>query len=90
MIGELGMAGTNVTRTKESGSRILGIRQAQINVCNQVEFRNNTKFVRTSPFAVLDGMKYDGIEHYYGRADTVFHIGQAFALAMIGLLARYR
>ena len=66
---------------KEAG-RVYAIRAAQQSVCQYTEFQNNTAFVPTATYAVLNGATYDGIHHYYGRADTYYHIGQAFGIAM--------
>jgi hypothetical protein len=62
--------------------RVHALRAAQKNVCQYDEFLNNTLFVPTAQFAVLNGTTYNGIYHYNGRADTVYHIGQAFGLGM--------
>jgi hypothetical protein len=64
------------------------LRAAQKNVCQYDEFLNNTLFVPTAQFAVLNGETYDKIHHYYGRADTIYHIGQAFGLAMHRMVAQ--
>jgi hypothetical protein len=66
--------------------RALALRSAQKNVCNRTEFRSNTKFAPTSPYAVLNHTTYDGIHHYYGRADTYYDIGQSFGQTMYDLL----
>ena len=66
---------------KEAG-RVNALRAAQRNVCRYPEFQNNTAFVPTAQYAVLNGTTYNGIHHYFGRADTYFHIGQAFGRAM--------
>lgn len=81
------MSGMNVTG--RSAERVLGIRTAQESVCQQKEFQNTTRFVRTAPFAVLDGITYNGIYHYYGRADTFFHIGQHLGYGMIDILLNH-
>jgi hypothetical protein len=80
VVGELGMHGTNVTN-----NRVRGLRLAQQNVCLKDEFLHTTRFIRTAPFAVLNGINYDGIHHYNGRADTYFHAGTAFGNGMIDL-----
>jgi hypothetical protein len=66
--------------------RALVIRSAQKNVCNSIEFRSNTKFAPTSPYVVSNGTTYDGIHHYYGRADTYYDIGESFGHVMYDLL----
>jgi hypothetical protein len=50
------------------------------------EFKQTSLFVRTAPYAVLYGTHYNGIYHYYGRADTFFHIGRAFGQGMLLLV----
>ena len=72
---------------REAG-RVYGLRAAQQNVCQYAEFRNNTIFVPTAAYAVLNGTIYNGIHHYYGRADTYYHIGQAFGVAMNRMLVQ--
>jgi hypothetical protein len=85
-IGELGMHG--LKPTGPGAGRVLTMRAAQENVCNMKEFQSNTVFVRTAQFAVLNSTTYNSLAHYYGRADTIYHIGQAFGTSMIQLLAR--
>ena len=43
-------------------------------------------YLRTAPYVVSNGSKYNGAYHYYGRADTYFHIGQAFGRGALRLL----
>jgi hypothetical protein len=64
----------------------IALRAAQKNVCESAEFQSNTKFAPTSQYAVLDDTEYDGIHHYYGRADTYYDIGLSFGEAMYNLL----
>jgi hypothetical protein len=80
------MSGLNVTG--RGADRILQLRAAQQHVCQRFELQNTTRFVRTAPYAVLDGMQYNGIYHYYGRADTYYHIGKALGNSMIELLEK--
>lgn len=68
--------------------RILALRAAQHSVTLLDEFKNSTLFVRTAPYAVLNGTTYNGIYHYNGRADTYFHMGQAFGRGMLELLQK--
>ena len=68
--------------------RVYALRAAQQNVCQYTEFQNNTIFAPTALYAVLNGTTYDGIHHYYGRADTYYHIGQAFGVAMNRILVQ--
>jgi len=72
--------------TSGAKERVEGLRDAQERVALSAEFQNTAKFVRTAPYAVNDGIAYQGIYHYSGRADTVFHIGQAFANGMLDLM----
>jgi hypothetical protein len=74
VIGELGMSG--MSPEGKGSDRILALRAAQHSVTLLEEFQNTTLFVRTAPYAVLNGTNYNGIYHYNGRADTYFHIGQ--------------
>jgi len=67
-------------------NRILAMRAAEHSVTLMKEFKNNTLFVRTAPYAVLNGTNYNGIYHYNGRADTYFHIGQAFGKGMLHMM----
>ena len=66
----------------------MGLRDAQESVTLLAEFQNTTQFVRTAPYAVMDGVAYNGDYHYNGRADTVFHIGRAFANGMLDLMGK--
>jgi hypothetical protein len=70
----------------DGSRRAIALRSAQRNACARQEFQWNTQFTPTSQYAVLNGTNYDGIHHYYGRADTIFHIGEAFGNAMVQLL----
>jgi hypothetical protein len=84
VIGELGMHG--IEPVGDGVENALTIRLAQQNVCESfLEYQNSTncKFARTAPYAVLNGTKYDALKHYYGRADTVYHVGQSMGNAMI-------
>jgi len=67
--------------TPGAKERIEDLRDAQESVTLLAEFQNTTKFVRTAPYAVNDGVAYQQQEnfHYNGRADTFFYIGKAFA-----------
>jgi hypothetical protein len=87
VIGELGMHGLNPTG-REAG-RVLALRSAQERVCQLPEFLRNTLFVHTAQYAVVnDTTTYNGMHHYYGRADTYYHIGQAFGVVMMKLTNR--
>lgn len=82
------MSGVNVTGPEAVVARVLGMRAAQHSVTLMDEFRNTTLFVRTAPYAVLNGTNYNGIYHYNGRADTYFYIGQAFGRGILHLMGR--
>jgi hypothetical protein len=91
VIGELGMHGLNpMGWGSQTGNRVVGLRKAQENVCLSNEFKNTTAFARTAPFTVFGGTSFDGLSHYWGRADTIFRIGQSFGNSMISLLNRYK
>jgi hypothetical protein len=84
VIGELGMHGMDPQG--QGSDRVLALRAAQHSVTLLDEFVNTTLFVRTAPYAVLNGTSYNGIYHYNGRADTYFYMGQAMGLGMLHLL----
>mmetsp|Transcript_5473 Transcript_5473/g.6297 ORF Transcript_5473/g.6297 Transcript_5473/m.6297 type:complete len:93 (-) Transcript_5473:749-1027(-) len=55
-------------------------------------FRYNTMYVPTEQYLLPEQddddsseKRYDNGYHYYGRADTVYRIGEAFSTAMIKL-----
>ena len=79
------MHGLNITGLPDE-AKVMGMRAAQRTVCLLDEFINTTIFVSTAQHAVLDGAKYNEIYHYYGRADTYYHIGQDLGTGMIKLL----
>jgi Carbohydrate esterase, sialic acid-specific acetylesterase len=84
IIGELGMHGLNPTG--RGSDQVKRLRKTQLEVTQLEEFRNNTLFVRTAPFVVANGSSYEGFYHYNGRADTIFHIGEAFGRGMLQLM----
>ncbi|OEU14617.1 hypothetical protein FRACYDRAFT_241169 [Fragilariopsis cylindrus CCMP1102] len=87
VIGELGQRGGNITDSTDDTNnnnnniynRTLVMRQSQYNVTQYPEFYDNTMFVETSKY-YCEGDKekgiYDGIHHYYGRADTIIKLGK--------------
>jgi len=87
IVGELGQEGVNPQdpRIREKHFRF---RAMQKNVTEMPEFKDNTMFVKTSPYVVLDGESFDGGYHYGGRADTFFHIGHAFGKGMLQLIEK--
>jgi len=66
--------------------RVLDLRAAQERVTKKKEFQSNTLFVRTAPYAVFGREVFNGIYHYYGRADTYLNIGRAFGNGMLRML----
>lgn len=84
IVGELGMHG--VSPSGRGTDRVLRLRATQRAVCDLDEFKSNTKFVKTQQYAVLDPPHYNGIHHYFGRADTYFHMGVAFGKAMMTMI----
>lgn len=81
VIGELGAGGDFI-----DGDELLRFREKQRSVTELDEFKDNTVFVPTAKYVVTDGETFNGSWHYFGRADTFFHIGTAFADAMASLL----
>jgi len=71
------------------------IRQSQYNITHVYdEFINNTILVETKQYWKIENANetnipkqtnYDGVHHYYGRADTIYSIGVDFGKAMIQL-----
>jgi hypothetical protein len=57
----------------------------QSDVAAMEEFRDSVRFAETAKYVVKDGDSFDGGYHYYGRADTFFHIGQSFGEAILNL-----
>jgi hypothetical protein len=81
------MHGLNLTGQPEM-DRVLSFRAAQKYVTEMYEFRSSTLFVPTAQYAIVnDKISCNGIHHYYGHADTYYHIGQAFGTGMIQLLS---
>lgn len=72
----------------KGSDRVLAMRAAQHSVTLLDEFRSNSFFVRTAPFVVANETSYNGGYHYYGRADTYFHIGKAFGDGMLQLMGQ--
>lgn len=88
MIGELGMHGINPDA--RFADRVFALRSAQYNACNKyAEFQSTTAFVPTAIYAVVnDTVTYESLSHYYGRADTIYYIGQAMGKGMSNLIKR--
>jgi hypothetical protein len=86
IVGELGMHGVNVTG--HGSDRVMEMRAAERGLTMTKEFRNNTLFVPTALYVVSNGTTYNGQFHYYGRADTYYHIGKAMGRAMLELIMK--
>jgi hypothetical protein len=84
IIGELGQQG--VEPEKRYAEKHFRFRKIQQDVANLPEFKDSVRFVKTSVYVVNDGDKFDGGYHYLGRADTFFHIGNAFGESMLTLI----
>ena len=84
VIGELGQQGSEPE--KRYAEKHFKFRKIQSDVAKMDEFAGNVKFAETAKYVVKDGESFDGGYHYFGRADTFFHIGQSFADAMLSLL----
>lgn len=87
IVGELGQAGMNPD-FRHSDHHI-AMRAAEHGVTVLPEFKNNSLFVRTAPYVISNGTQYGGDYHYYGRADTFFHIGEAFGKGMLQLMGSH-
>ena len=88
VIGEFGAQGSlsDERMNPYLTNRTRSLRQSQYNVTTYPEFYNNTMFVETKQRWKGDEEKlYDQEYHYYGRADTIYHIGEDFGKAMIQL-----
>jgi hypothetical protein len=86
IVGELGMHGMHPQGNGRAISRVMLMRAQQEAVTRMREFQNNSLFVRTAPFVVENGTAYNAGYHYFGRADTYFHIGRVFGEGMLKLL----
>lgn len=86
IIGELGQQGAEPE--KRYAEKHFRFRKIQKDVAEMEEFKDTVRFVKTSIYVVKDGKKFDGGYHYMGRADTFFHIGQAFGEAVLPLLSK--
>jgi hypothetical protein len=77
LIGELGQEGSDPT-----SPGVKAVKEAQLNVV-ELFASPSVVFVPTSPYVVEGGLSFDGIHHYYGRADTILAIGNAFGQEII-------
>lgn len=84
VVGELGMHG--LEPVGRGSDRVMALRAAERNVTLMPEFANNTLFVPTAQYVISNGTSYSGGYHYFGRADTYYHIGRAFGRGMLQLL----
>lgn len=88
VIGELGQQG--MEPEKRYAEKHFNFRKIQSDVAELPEFHGQVRFVKTSPYVISDGESFDGGYHYYGRADTFFHIGHAFGETMVELVKQQR
>lgn len=84
IIGELGQQGKEPE--KRYAEKHFRFRKVQRDVAEMDEFKHTVRYVKTGIYVVKDGDKFDGGYHYMGRADTFFHIGNAFGEAILPLL----
>lgn len=77
LIGELGQEGSDTT-----SPGLKAVRDAQLEVV-EMYASPRVVFVPTSPYVVVGGMSYDAVHHYYGRADSILAIGNAFGKEII-------
>jgi len=83
VIGELGGQGKHSNVTSEE----LSFRAMQKTMCEEQEFKDSTKFVRTALY--VRPRSEGNYVTYYDRADTMIYIGSAFAGAMMELMFQY-
>lgn len=86
IFSELGMHGNLTEQQGLWVARVQRLRDMQRGVTLMKEFRNSSAYVRTFPYVVANGTAYNKQYHYYGRADTYYHIGKALGRAAIQLL----
>lgn len=84
VIGEVGQHGT--APGGRGAKRAMALRKVQKDVTLLPEFQGTTKFVPTASYTVSDGESFNQGYHYYGRADTFFHIGKAMGETMLELI----
>ena len=84
---------------KNSIRKTVLLRTAQTNVASSPDFRNNTIVATTKQYwmgigptnkLTAEELSYDKSYHYYGRADTMYHIGEEFGKAMLQLQQKQR
>ncbi|MEK6238276.1 MAG: sialate O-acetylesterase, partial [Planctomycetales bacterium] len=85
IIGEFGQSGE--IPAAKSRDRVLAFRGFQSAVAEMEEFRETTRFVRTSPHLRTEPA-YAKPFLYYGNAETFYLIGDAFGKGMIDVLER--
>lgn len=88
VIGELGMAGLHPTG--RGSDRVLKIRQEMREVTLDPNFYDSSIYVTTAEYVRPNGTSYNGGYHYFGRADTYYHIGKAFGRGMLEILGQRR
>jgi alpha-galactosidase len=84
VIGELGQGGLDPPTPDKD--KIFAIRRSQEEVASLKEYKGKVRFVKTSIYVDNDAQQFNGIHHYWGRADTFCHIGRAFGKAMLVLI----
>mmetsp|Transcript_26535 Transcript_26535/g.73243 ORF Transcript_26535/g.73243 Transcript_26535/m.73243 type:complete len:415 (+) Transcript_26535:100-1344(+) len=88
VVGELGNHGPQLP-PGDAGRRVAALRLRQRLATLRHDQQATTRFVETARYAVVDipdEEQYDGIHHYYGRAEPYFHIGRALADGLLQLL----
>lgn len=86
VVGELGQSGPEEQIPERYRAKHMSFRAQQESVSKMPQFKSTVRYVKTSPYIVMDKPHFDGGYHYYGRADIFFNIGDAFGKAMVGLL----
>ena len=86
VVGELGQSGPERDINPRYRAKHMSFRAQQESVSKMPEFKGRVRYAKTSPFIVTDGPGFDGGYHYRGRADTFFHIGEAFGKAMVRMV----
>mmetsp|Transcript_21845 Transcript_21845/g.28252 ORF Transcript_21845/g.28252 Transcript_21845/m.28252 type:complete len:455 (-) Transcript_21845:38-1402(-) len=87
VIGEVGYHGLH-PNGDDRRRRVLEFRAEVKGVTHLKEFQNNTLYVPTAQYALLDRNveRYNKGFHYYGRPDTYYYIGKALGEGMVQLL----
>jgi len=83
LIGELGQGGRPIVADPQTTAYVREMRNIQRTVA--ASFDDNVVFVPTSNYVVNGAEEFDGIHHYYGRADTMIQIGISFGRELLKL-----